>query len=90
MKPQNVIQQLIGTHSGWEDIDIMAFQFYDPSKYPWAKVASVYFDKGTLTLQDFDSEGSITREEQYCIKATLEPFDVTPEGPGYENKEDAS
>lgn len=77
--PQDVIEQLIGTSSGWDQFDTMGFEFFNPSKFPGASSASVAFEKGRVCVQ-YDTkkeDGEVDiREEHFAIKATLEPCEA--------------
>ena len=76
MKPQDVIEQLVGTGSGWDQADIMGFTIYNPSKFPEAGSAEIDFEKGRVNLYnkgDDENLGKISKS--FAIKATLEPCD---------------
>lgn len=77
--PQNVIEQLIGTGSGWDQFDTMNFVVYNPSKFPAASSAAVDFEKGRVCVQyDTKKEDSEVdfREEHFAIVAKLEPCEA--------------
>ena len=71
MKPQDVIKQLIGTCSGWDQLDTIAFVFHEPGKFPDASSASVDFEKGVVELW---SKDETTVLQEFAIVATLEPI----------------
>ena len=76
MKPQDVIEQLVGTGSGWDQVDTMAFVLYNPAKFHGADSASVDFEKGTVCVQRINPDNvDDIKEDHFAIVAKLEPCD---------------
>ena len=71
MKPTDVIKQLIGDASGWDQHDLLSFSFYDVVRdgitYP---AVSVCLDAGVVEFFNADNEVVL----KFAIKATLEPL----------------
>jgi hypothetical protein len=71
MIPTDVIEQLIGESSGWDQQDTMAFSFYDvwkdDTRYP---CVFVDLEKGIV----YDNDDNVVRT--FAIKATLETVEA--------------
>ena len=69
MKPQDVVKQLVGEVTGWNQASELMFVFYGCEKFDEGTV-NIDFESGILEVVDPDDEGVLT---SYSIKATLEP-----------------
>lgn len=76
MKPQDVIEQLVGTGSGWDQLDTMAFTIYNPSKFSEAGNAEIDFEKGIVNLYNKGDDENLGKvSKSFAIVAKLEPCD---------------
>lgn len=71
MISEDVIKQLVGETTGWDEVDTMSFQLEGCSKFDGA-TAVVSFESGIVEV--YDEAGAV--EKQFAIKATLE--EITP------------
>lgn len=71
MKPEDVIKQLVGETTDWDQHDTMLFSFYECSKFDGA-LTTIDFDNGILAVYNEDGTEEVNR---YAIKATLCPLE---------------
>lgn len=69
MKPEDVIQQLCGKSTAWDQADTLCFVLYEAEKFS-GKDVNVNFEEGVLEV--IEEDGSIN--QKFAIQATLVPI----------------